>query len=286
MKEELIRFKASDNIELVGLLYSPEIITNKIVIHVHGLTGNFYEKYINFLAEAYVKKGYAFFAFNNRSCNYITDFIKNDNSNISVITLGATFELFEESYYDIEGAINYSKSLGYNEFVIEGHSYGCNKVIYYYSKSKENNIQKIILLAPCDHVGEAYKEFGEEYFNTLKQAKELLYNNNSNKVIDSPIYPLAFSAKTFIKDYNENTEVDIFRYRTDNYKSQILTSIKVPILIIIGSEDKDVYIYEKNKAHRFLNDNLPDSKIIVIEGSGHTYRNKESEVADIILSEF
>ena len=43
MKQDLVRIKSIDNIEMVGILYTPEYETKKIVIHVHGLNGNFYE---------------------------------------------------------------------------------------------------------------------------------------------------------------------------------------------------------------------------------------------------
>jgi hypothetical protein len=41
MKQELVRIYSIDNIELPGILYTPDDNTTKIVIHVHGLNGNF-----------------------------------------------------------------------------------------------------------------------------------------------------------------------------------------------------------------------------------------------------
>ena len=43
MKQELIRINSLDKIEQVGILYTSIVETKKIVIHVHGLNGNFYE---------------------------------------------------------------------------------------------------------------------------------------------------------------------------------------------------------------------------------------------------
>ena len=43
MKQELVRINSIDGIEMVGILYKPEETSNTIVIHVHGLCGNFYE---------------------------------------------------------------------------------------------------------------------------------------------------------------------------------------------------------------------------------------------------
>lgn len=41
MKQELVRINSIDEIEQPGILYTPNENTNKIVIHVHGLNGNF-----------------------------------------------------------------------------------------------------------------------------------------------------------------------------------------------------------------------------------------------------
>lgn len=43
MNQELIRINSIDGIEQVGILYTSKERTKKIVIHVHGLNGNFYE---------------------------------------------------------------------------------------------------------------------------------------------------------------------------------------------------------------------------------------------------
>lgn len=54
MKQELVRIRSVDNIEMVGMLYEPEEKSNRIVIHVHWLCGNFYEnKFLDTLAKTY-----------------------------------------------------------------------------------------------------------------------------------------------------------------------------------------------------------------------------------------
>ena len=59
MKQELIRINSIDGIELPGILYTPDTKTNKIVIHIHGLSGNFYEnKFLDVLAKTYTNKAY------------------------------------------------------------------------------------------------------------------------------------------------------------------------------------------------------------------------------------
>lgn len=58
MKQTLIRMNSVDNIEIVGILYEPENKTNKIVIHIHDLCGNFYEnRFLDILADKYTENG-------------------------------------------------------------------------------------------------------------------------------------------------------------------------------------------------------------------------------------
>ena len=127
MKQELVRINSIDGLEEVGILYSPSNGTDRIIIHVHGLNGNFYEnRFLDTISKVYTENNYAFLTFNNRGKDYITEM--NKGNEIAII--GGSLERFKECLLDIEGAINWAKDRGYKEIVLEGHSYGCNKVLY------------------------------------------------------------------------------------------------------------------------------------------------------------
>ena len=147
MEERLVRINSVDEIEQPGILYTPSEDTKKVVIHVHGLNGNFYEnRFIDVLASSYTSKNYAFLTFNNRGRDFITELLKGNDYTI----IGGSLERFKDCILDIEGIVNWVKEKGYNEIILEGHSYGCNKVLYYYNQKKDESIKKIVLLAPCD----------------------------------------------------------------------------------------------------------------------------------------
>lgn len=168
---------------------------------MHGLAGNFYEnKFVSYLAKAYTEKGYNFLTFNNRGNSYFCDLLK-QNKEVTFINGGGAYEKFEECIYDIDGIINYLKDNGNEEIILQGHSYGCNKVIHYYSERPNNSISKIILLAPCDIIEEIKVYMGNKYNDCIEQANELIKSKKENKLINSPIFPLTFSADTFIKDW-------------------------------------------------------------------------------------
>lgn len=71
MKTELVRFKTSDGLTLEGLLFLPNKKTNKIIVHVHGSAGNFYENvFIDNFSKVYTDNGYALLTFINRGAEY------------------------------------------------------------------------------------------------------------------------------------------------------------------------------------------------------------------------
>ncbi len=53
MKTSLQRLQTKDGIELVGLMYEPDAGSKEILVHVHGMSGNFYE---NTFLDAIAKK--------------------------------------------------------------------------------------------------------------------------------------------------------------------------------------------------------------------------------------
>ena len=178
MKQELVRINSIDWIEQPGILYTPDKEANKIVIHVHGLNGNFYEnRFIDTLAESYTEKDYAFLTFNNRGREFITELIKwND-----FVVIGWCFERFKDCILDIQWVVNRVKEKGYNEIVLEGHSYWCNKVLYYYNNTKNGQIKQIVLLAPCDLPSECKKFLNkDEYEIVINEATKLVHYIKEN----------------------------------------------------------------------------------------------------------
>jgi len=280
MIQELIKLKTEDNIELTGLLYKPKEETKKIVVHVHGFAGNFYENsFVDFQAKSYTKIGYSYFPFNNRGNNYLAELIKKENDNVSYIMGGGAYESFIDSYYDIDAAVNYVKSLGYNEIILQGHSYGCNKVINYYLKNN-NNINGIILLAPCDLV-ETNRVFISDYEEYLNKNKRLYEEKKYNELVFTDEFPpMVFSVKTFIEDWTENTNSDIFKYRKNGYINELLKTINIPILVQIGDKDTASLVVPKELVTEFLNNNINKLTLKFIQDANHGYIGQEQKMSD------
>lgn len=280
MRQKLVRINSVDGIELIGILYTPDTTTNKVIIHVHGLSGNFYEnRFLDKLAQTYVNKGYSFLTFNNRGKDYITEMLKGNE----YVILGSCYELFEDCILDIDGVINWIKEKGYKEIILEGHSYGCNKVIYYYYNKKQENINNIILLAPCDIPTEIENYTGNKYKEYIKKSKKLIESNKENELIDFNVFANGkISAKTFYTDFIYNSSCDIFRYREKNTKNEILNSIDIPILIIFGDRDDCVLTQTKETVINYLKNNIRNCKIRIIKDANHAYEDKENELEKVV----
>lgn len=281
MKQELVKIQTKDNIELTGMLYSSNN-TKKIVVHVHGLAGNFYENsFVDFQAKSYTENGYSYFAFNNRGNGYFTELVKKENGKMSYPMGGCSFEIFEDCYLDIQATVDYVKKLGYSEIILQGHSFGCGKVIYYYSKINDNDIKNIILLAPCDMVKLRKDELDNEYDKYIEKANEMVLKGMGSNLINYPGFPpFDLTANTFLSVYTKDCNNDIFRYRENNYISKILKNIKVPVLVQIGENDKYALSEDKNVIIDYFNNNIDNVSINFIKDSNHGYYTKEQIMCD------
>ena len=280
MNQELIRPYSTDGIQLPGLLYTPDIPTNKIVIHIHGMSGNFYEDEFNDnLARVYTNNGYAFLPFNNRGMNYITEMHKENE----FVIKGSSYELFEDCVLDIEGIVNWVKERGYNHIVLEGHSYGCNKAVYYYTQKQDESVKMMVLLAPCDIPKEVENYTGKDYKTCIRKAKELIENGKEEELIDFCVFANGkISAKTFYTDLLYNCTCDFFRYREREEKSPILNQIEIPVFIPFGDKDECVLTQPIEDVIYYLQNNIKNCEVKVIKDADHAYTGKYDELEKVI----
>lgn len=284
MKQELVRINSIDEIEQPGIIYSPKENTEKLVIHVHGLNGNFYEnRFLDVLAKSYTSKGYSFLTFNNRGKDFIAELLKGDGFTI----IGGSLERFKDCVLDIQGVINWVKEKGYKEIILEGHSYGCNKVLYYYNKMKDECVKKIVLLAPCDIPSEGKKFLSvEEYQKAKEDSTRMVNEGKENELIDFSIMANGkIAAGTYYNDFLPGGENDFIRYVDgSNGKSELLNNVDVPVLVIFGDKDECVLTQPINIVKDYLNNNIKDCNIQVINGANHSYANKYEELEEVIVS--
>lgn len=110
---------------------------------------------------------------------------------------GSCFEIFEESAFDIQGAIDYLKTLGKTKFVLQGHSLGASKVVNYLVTKNNPEVIAAILLAPTDMVGWANTDLNHQGY--LQKAKQLVAVGKSEELVGAQCWldKTPLSAQTY-----------------------------------------------------------------------------------------
>jgi pimeloyl-ACP methyl ester carboxylesterase len=287
----------SDGLELQGLFSAPDIKTSEIsVLHIHGLAGNFYEnRFIDYIGDELVKVGTNFLTFNNRGHDYISDFIyqKGNGNSISYKQIGAAFEILEESVIDIDAWIEFLKLKGVNKVILQGHSTGAIKAVYYQYKRRNPLVKGLILLSPSDNIGLAHFNLKEKFSKALELAQRMTKEGNGLELMPKEYFMHPISSRTFFNSFNSASPAGIFNLsRTDRAAFPEIESIDIPVLVTIGSV-KEAFLSQPDEYLKILKEsfkNTPDFSGYVLTGAPHNYLGYEEKLAktisDWMLSRF
>ncbi|MBN4062512.1 hypothetical protein JYU20_04865, partial [Bacteroidales bacterium AH-315-I05] len=142
IKGELVSFRNPENYLLDGILYE-SLQSTKIIIHIHGSYGNFYQNhFLRYMGKYYTEGGYNFLSFNLRSHDGFAEGYQNSEDFEYV---GGAVSDYNTYFLDIEGAINFVKPFS-EKIILQGHSMGCDKVVGYMLEKQET--YDCILLSP------------------------------------------------------------------------------------------------------------------------------------------
>lgn len=249
------------------------------VICIHGMCGTIVDNYFATVwGKLLSEKNIGFIYEHNRGHSIENDIVMKDGS---YKRCGCMYEIFEDCIYDIDLAIETAKDKGYKRIILLGHSYGCNKVIYYFYK-KHPNILGMILASAPDMIGSHLTEQSDTHKDLLQEAKENIYNNEPTKLLHKMIEDYMYmSSQTYYNWYNENSNLNNLPVISNPEHWDQFETIDVPILTFSGSSEEDYYLHLdllKIKAIHCKN-----FEYKVIENTGHTYNTKEYESGSLIL---
>lgn len=282
MNTEIVRFRATDGINLDGILYKCDTDSKKILIQIHGMTSNCFKRRDRAIAKKVDEIGIDVLDFNNRGSD-IVRYIKNDN--VTLIA-GMAYEKVEDCYYDVVGAIEFVLNLGYKEIYLQGYSLGSTKVVYTYNKLQKensnfiNNIKGIILLSLVDITGLISSSVNKELIDLAEQkakAGELM----DLMPFKSFIHPI--SVKNFLQYTKHNENFDFARYDKVDDKFEVLNSIQCPLFMRWGNVNELIKQDAKDLAE-FMNKKItnPKKNISYIDGANHSYHGKNEQLAEEI----
>ncbi len=281
-------FKATDRVDLKGIIYKTKNQTNKILISVHGMATNFIKERDEKIAENIKELNIDLLAFNNRGHDLV-NYIKKDSKENTELA-GTSYEEISECYEDIVGAINYAISQGYTEIYIMGHSLGCTKTIYTYNKLIEENkteilskIKGVILLSLVDIPLALQVYLKEDFPVMVTYAKNMKREGLENQLMPEESFIHPISVKTFLRYAIDNKDIDFARFSDTNYSYKEINNIKVPLFMRWGN-NKELIIQKADELCENLKSKIKNSNLDIgyIDGANHSYQGKEEILANEI----
>jgi hypothetical protein len=119
---------------------------NALVVHVHGNSGNFYENgFLDALVDEYRKAGLGFLVFNNRGHDVIAEAYRAGQ----LCYIGGAVERYSESVLDIQAAVDFAHQHAAIVY-LQGHSFGCLKVLNFLIKCKQ--MINAVFISPADTI--------------------------------------------------------------------------------------------------------------------------------------
>lgn len=271
---ELIYTTTEDKLILPGAYYSSDK-KDACVVFVHGMSGNILENvFANVLGQTLSKNNIGFLYGHNRGHSHINDIA------VAGITssrrIGATYERFEESVYDIDAWIKSAIDLGYSKIILAGHSLGGPKVVYYISKKSPASVIGVVLASPAD-MPKLFEKYEPKHTEILQEANKNISLGKPLEIVPHKIYDWYYlSSQTIVDLYTKGGQTDVFLE---------ISSITQPILAFYGEND-DSFV---KSAQEDLDDlkrmavNCKSFTTTIIPGANHTYDGKEADFSETVL---
>ena len=248
------------------------------VIFIHGMCQTILDNYFAIVCgELLSRNSIGFLYEHNRGHSIENDILMKDGS---YKRCGCMYEIFEDCILDINLAIEKAKELGYKRYILMGHSYGCNKLIYYYYK-KHPNILGLVLASAPDMIGlQLLRQ--SDYKKLINEAKDNIDKGNPTKILSNLIENYMYmSSQTYYNWFKKDSNLDNLPVMDNSDNWFQFESIDVPILTFSGSEETDNYLHLdllKDKAK-----NCNNFKYKIINQKNHFYVGKEKEVSFLVL---
>lgn len=256
----LINPRSYDGLQMSGLLF-PSIQTDSaksviIYLHGNGSKGIFYaHDWSRIVSQEFSQIGISYCTFNNRwgmlttsldVCDWEWEIIGKSNA-------GVWYEKIEDCVHDIDGVVEYLRSLWYEKFFLMGKSTGANKICVYNQILKKQwrktSFSGYILLSGGDDVWLWYEDMGKELFIGVLANAEIAVKEGRGW--DRPRI-----RRCFLEDFSYQSAYDIlnpdglyncfpffevFKERLGTKQLfQEFSTLDIPTLVIYWEEDEYV----------------------------------------------
>jgi alpha-beta hydrolase superfamily lysophospholipase len=246
---QLVTITASDGLMLPTLYFQPLAPAKRAVIWLHGMgsSGVIYSpEHTNALAEAFIDRGIAFIAMQNRGAGMLQSvkYLDEDQEKQKRLQ-GTSHELIADCVHDIDGAVAFAKSAGHTQLYLGGHSTGANKTALYNYLKPDNAFAGYILYGGGDDTGQYYEEFGKERFEAVRaEAEAKVEAGQGTDLAPFKLLDDYFSYQSIADILDPDGGYDTFPYYETVHgklgKKQLwreVHSIFKPTLVVYGEQD-------------------------------------------------
>ncbi|HYM61744.1 MAG TPA: alpha/beta hydrolase [Thermoanaerobaculia bacterium] len=293
----LVRFQATDGVELSGLLYEPRRRADAVVAFVHGTGGAsiFESSRTNLLAHELVRRGLAFFPFNNRGAHLIRRLSARKGRETTSVDGGMAHERIRDCVFDLDGAARLLRHRGYRRLYLAGHSTGANKVAVYDHYKPRNPYRRYILLGGGDDSGLFYANHGPRRFAAaLAKARERIRERRGHELARLPLPAMPMSWRSLYDMINPDGDYSVFPFLevmrgirlSRRPRFRYLKAIRKPTLVLYG--ENDAYCYDDVPGCvAALVEALgakPNFEYAILAGADHGFKGKERELGGFLAA--
>ncbi len=176
---------------------------------------------------------------------------------------------------EIGAWVEWLKYEGAKDIVLLGHSRGGNQTAWYAAEQADSSVSGVILLAPqtwsADYAARDYeKRYGKSLQPILDKALSLVKAGKGKKMLEHVDF-------IYCKDTTVSAEAFVSYYQPDERLDTpyLLSRIKLPILLFVGTEDKVVKGLKKKLEQ--LPQRPENLETVIIEGADHFFRDLYAE---------
>lgn len=263
---------------LHGVLFPAETQAKTVVIAITGIHGNFYSNpfYYN-IGETLSKAGVDFLYAQTRNAFGKMQEVNALTNEPEII--GSFNEDFAKTIEDLTAYLDFAEQQGYENIVLAGHSLGANKVIYYLSKTQDPRVSKFLLLSPANvtHLTNFVSEPERAYI------RQMVEKGQGQNLLPFELFGWLPATADTAYQWLYSPLLNNVHVETDGDFSQV-EKISHSGALLIGTLDRFTYGdpsgFLRNINAHFTNSQA--NELIFISNTGHTYQQKEQELADKI----
>ena len=185
---------------------------------------------------------------------------------------GATYETFEDSAKDLDGALEYLSARGYKRFILVGHSLGCVKSLLYQGNRQRADVIGVISCSCPRQFYSARAEEQPEFKQLMAKAEEMVAQDKGEEFLwawTSGAMGI-FTARTYVNKYGRH-EINDVRPHAGR--------LGCPHLAIAGGAE---HAFFPRYAKEIAETGGATASYKIVPGANHFYTNHEPEIVEII----